>query len=115
MAYLLNYFRKTYQHFSNLTRTKRHLLTAVSVTGSLLVSPVLAVMAVGKFYFKLEFFKYVFLGVGVPIMLAYVYGVVPLSLCRNGGCGSGSGETPDASDVAYGTDDSEYLTLLNNG
>ncbi|KIH69481.1 hypothetical protein ANCDUO_00180 [Ancylostoma duodenale] len=27
------------------------------------------------------------LGVGVPIMLAYVYGVVPLSLCRNGGCG----------------------------
>lgn len=27
------------------------------------------------------------LGVGVPIMLAYVYGVVPLSLCRNGSCG----------------------------
>lgn len=26
-------------------------------------------------------------GVGVPIMLAYVYGVVPLSLCRNGSCG----------------------------
>lgn len=48
-------------------------------------------------------------------MLAYVYGVVPLSLCRNGGCGSGSGDTQDASDVAYGTDDSEYLSLLNKG
>lgn len=23
-------------------------------------------------------------------MLAYVYGVVPLSLCRNGGCGVGA-------------------------
>lgn len=29
-------------------------------------------------------------------MLAYVYGVVPLSLCRNGGCGVGSGSSkPD--------------------
>lgn len=28
-----------------------------------------------------------FLGIGVPIMLAYVYGVVPISLCRGGGCG----------------------------
>lgn len=27
------------------------------------------------------------LGIGVPIMLAYVYGVVPISLCRGGGCG----------------------------
>jgi len=26
-------------------------------------------------------------GVGVPILLAYVYGVVPISLCRSGGCG----------------------------
>ncbi|XP_011811048.1 PREDICTED: E3 ubiquitin-protein ligase RNF19B [Colobus angolensis palliatus] len=25
--------------------------------------------------------------IGVPIMLAYVYGVVPISLCRGGGCG----------------------------
>lgn len=28
-----------------------------------------------------------FEGIGVPIMLAYVYGVVPVSLCRGGGCG----------------------------
>lgn len=26
-------------------------------------------------------------GIGVPILLAYVYGVVPISLCRSGGCG----------------------------
>lgn len=26
-------------------------------------------------------------GIGVPILLAYVYGVVPVSLCRSGGCG----------------------------
>lgn len=33
-------------------------------------------------------------GIGVPILLFYVYGVVPISLCRSGGCGvstSGSG------------------------
>lgn len=26
-------------------------------------------------------------GIGVPILLAYIYGVVPVSLCRSGGCG----------------------------
>lgn len=31
------------------------------------------------------------LGIGVPIMLAYVYGVVPISLCRSGGCGVSAG------------------------
>ncbi|KAG7260063.1 hypothetical protein CRUP_007274 [Coryphaenoides rupestris] len=29
--------------------------------------------------------------IGVPIMLAYVYGVVPISLCRSGGCGVSAG------------------------
>lgn len=28
-----------------------------------------------------------FVAIGVPILLAYVYGVVPISLCRSGGCG----------------------------
>ncbi|VDO30350.1 unnamed protein product [Onchocerca flexuosa] len=41
-----------------------------------------------------------FIGVGVPIMLAYVYGVVPLSLCRSGGCGvSSSSSRSDESDL----------------
>ncbi|KAI8420693.1 hypothetical protein MSG28_007922 [Choristoneura fumiferana] len=38
---------------------------------SLLVSPIVAGLAVG---------------IGVPILLFYVYGVVPVSLCRAGGC-----------------------------
>ncbi|KAK6763612.1 hypothetical protein RB195_024071 [Necator americanus] len=63
--------RKVHQRFLHHSRAHRRFLTVACVVGSLFVSPVLAVMAVG---------------VGVPIMLAYVYGVVPLSLCRNGGC-----------------------------
>ncbi|KAF3426782.1 hypothetical protein E2986_11432 [Frieseomelitta varia] len=39
---------------------------------AVLVSPLLAGLAVG---------------IGVPILLFYVYGVVPVSLCRSGGCG----------------------------
>ncbi|CAL8316239.1 unnamed protein product [Merluccius merluccius] len=35
------------------------------------------------------------LGVGVPLMLTYVYGVVPMSLCRNGWCRP-QGEPPDS-------------------
>ncbi|CAI4225964.1 unnamed protein product [Auanema sp. JU1783] len=64
--------RKVHQRFLHRSKLRRRTLTATCVAGSLVVSPVLAVMAVG---------------VGVPIMLAYVYGVVPLSLCRSGGCG----------------------------
>lgn len=47
-------------------------------------------------------------------MLAYVYGVVPLSLCRNGGCGSGSTDVTDTSDVAYG-EDIDDTNLLASG
>lgn len=38
----------------------------------LIAAPVMASLAVG---------------IGVPILLFYVYGVVPVSLCRSGGCG----------------------------
>ena len=44
----------------------------------LLATPVLATLAVGF---------------GVPILLAYVYGVVPFSLCRNGLCGVSTSST----------------------
>ncbi|VDM08049.1 unnamed protein product [Wuchereria bancrofti] len=87
--------RKVNQRFVHLTKIRRRCLTAGSVIGSLVVSPVLAVMAVG---------------VGIPIMLAYVYGVVPLSLCRNGGCGVGSGSAkPDQDDL----DDDEIWHEMN--
>uniref|UniRef100_A0A8R1DM84 RBR-type E3 ubiquitin transferase n=1 Tax=Caenorhabditis japonica TaxID=281687 RepID=A0A8R1DM84_CAEJA len=82
--------RKVHQRFNHKSKAKRRLLTATCVVGSLVVSPVMAVMAVG---------------VGVPIMLAYVYGVVPLSLCRNGGCGLSSSD----SSLALAAIDEEQL------
>lgn len=56
----------------------------------MLVSPVLAGLAVG---------------IGVPILLFYVYGVVPVSLCRSGGCGV----TTNGSGVRFDFDDETEL------
>nr|CAD7574952.1 unnamed protein product [Timema californicum] len=55
-------------------RTVQDVALAIEWTtdDGVLVSPVLAGLAVG---------------IGVPILLFYVYGVVPVSLCRSGGCG----------------------------
>ncbi|CAJ0945138.1 unnamed protein product, partial [Mesorhabditis belari] len=89
--------RKVHQRFSHQTKIKRRLITAACVAGSLVVSPVLAVMAVG---------------VGVPIMLAYVYGVVPLSLCRNGGCGLTEAQSVAALD---NLDEDELWNGAENG
>ena len=43
-----------------------------TVAGTVIIAPLVAALAVG---------------IGVPILLAYVYGIVPISLCRSGGCG----------------------------
>ena len=56
----------------SVARKKRNALVTTGVIASVCVSPILAVVAVG---------------IGVPILLAYVYSVVPISLCRSGGCG----------------------------
>ena len=51
----------------------------------------------------------------MPILLAYVYGVVPISLCRSGGCGvttTNSGGVRidfDESDVPVGTGAGTFL------
>ncbi|KAK1895551.1 E3 ubiquitin-protein ligase RNF19A, partial [Dissostichus eleginoides] len=60
----------------DIANHKRNLVIAGGVTLSVIVSPVVAAVTVG---------------IGVPIMLAYVYGVVPISLCRSGGCGVSTG------------------------
>uniref|UniRef100_A0A671TS41 RBR-type E3 ubiquitin transferase n=1 Tax=Sparus aurata TaxID=8175 RepID=A0A671TS41_SPAAU len=60
----------------DISKHKRNLVIAGGVTLSVIVSPVVAAVTVG---------------IGVPIMLAYVYGVVPISLCRSGGCGVSAG------------------------
>lgn len=64
--------RKLYTRYKKANKHKRNAFIAGGVTASVLVSPVLAGLAVG---------------IGVPILLFYVYGVVPVSLCRSGGCG----------------------------
>ncbi|XP_016355211.1 E3 ubiquitin-protein ligase RNF19A-like isoform X2 [Sinocyclocheilus anshuiensis] len=79
----------------DISKHKRNLVIAGGVTLSVIVSPVVAAVTVG---------------IGVPIMLAYVYGVVPISLCRSGGCGVSAGngkgvriEFDDENDMNVGT------------
>lgn len=57
----------------------------------LLVSPLVAGLAVG---------------IGVPILLFYVYGVVPVSLCRAGGCAAAPPQQPyeEERDAAHDAD-----------
>ncbi|XP_007488222.2 E3 ubiquitin-protein ligase RNF19A [Monodelphis domestica] len=78
----------------DISKHKRNLAIAGGVTLSVIVSPVVAAVTVG---------------IGVPIMLAYVYGVVPISLCRSGGCGVSAGngkgvriEFDDENDINIG-------------
>ncbi|KAJ8334921.1 hypothetical protein SKAU_G00405600, partial [Synaphobranchus kaupii] len=70
--------RKIYNRYEgkDISKHKRNMVIAGGVTLSVIVSPVVAAVTVG---------------IGVPIMLAYVYGVVPISLCRSGGCGVSAG------------------------
>ena len=52
-------------------------------------------------------------GIGVPILLAYVYGVVPISLCRSGGCGV---TTTHSGGVKFAFDDeAEHTTQGMHG
>jgi len=81
--------RKMYARHQELPRHRRNLRILGGVSASVLVSPVLAAVAVG---------------VGVPILLAYVYGVVPISLCRAGGCGV---STSSSGGVKFDFDDDE--------
>ncbi|XP_043917419.1 E3 ubiquitin-protein ligase RNF19A-like isoform X2 [Protopterus annectens] len=56
---------------ANTSGCKQCMIVASGVIFSIFVSPVIAAITVG---------------VGVPLMLSYVYGVVVLSICRNGWC-----------------------------
>lgn len=95
----------------DISNHKRNLVIAGGVTLSVIVSPVVAAVTVG---------------IGVPIMLAYVYGVVPISLCRSGGCGVSAGngkgvriEFDDENDMNIGsgaavTDTTSVADTRNN-
>lgn len=66
--------RKIHTRYKTAGKHKRNFAVLGGVTASVVVSPVLAGLAVA---------------IGVPILLFYVYGVVPVSLCR-AGCGEGT-------------------------
>uniref|UniRef100_A0A8C6S503 RBR-type E3 ubiquitin transferase n=1 Tax=Neogobius melanostomus TaxID=47308 RepID=A0A8C6S503_9GOBI len=68
---------------NNISGSKHYLTVASGVMMSMFVSPVIAAVTVG---------------VGVPLMLTYVYGVVPMSLCRNGWCRP-QGDPPESHNI----------------
>jgi E3 ubiquitin-protein ligase RNF19A len=84
-------------------RHKRNLAVTGGVVSAIIISPVLAGLAVG---------------LGVPILLAYVYGVVPISLCRSGGCGlatSPSGVKLDFDESDRESIDQPSAVISHNG
>lgn len=89
--------RKLHAKYSRQQTSKhrRNLIVTSGVMASILVSPILAGIAVG---------------IGVPILLAYVYGVVPISLCRSGGCGVST----SASGVRIEFDEENEIGMGNN-
>lgn len=64
--------RKMYEHYKTKNKHKRRIAVTFGVVVSIALSPFLAGFAVC---------------VGVPLLLCYVYGVVPIALCRSEGCG----------------------------
>ena len=77
-----------------MNQHKKNLLVTSGVVTSVLISPILTAVAIG---------------IGVPILLAYVYGVVPISLCRSGGCGIST----SPSGVRFDLNDEESEMELN--
>ncbi|KAJ8273072.1 hypothetical protein GJAV_G00097080 [Gymnothorax javanicus] len=71
--------RKIHSHYEGkkTSHHRQNLAITGGVALSIITAPVIAAVSVG---------------IGVPIMLAYVYGVVPISLCRGGGCGVSRGK-----------------------
>ena len=89
--------RKLHARFTkreSLSRKNRNMMVATGVIASVCVSPILALVAVG---------------IGIPILLAYVYGVVPISLCRSGGCGV---DNIGSNDIIEVTEDSDGETTF---
>ncbi|XP_030749714.1 E3 ubiquitin-protein ligase RNF19A-like [Sitophilus oryzae] len=81
--------KKLYARYKTANKHRRNAAIVGGVIASVMISPLLAGLAVG---------------IGVPILLFYVYGVVPVSLCRSGGCGGSpaadEAPTPDAPDTS---------------
>lgn len=61
-----------YNRFRESKKRKRRSIVTASVLASIIISPVLAGLAVA---------------LGIPALLFFVYGIMPVSLCRQGECG----------------------------
>ncbi|CAH0723553.1 unnamed protein product, partial [Brenthis ino] len=72
--------RRAHRRLRRARPARRRAAVAAAVAAALIVSPLVAGLAVG---------------IGVPILLFYVYGVVPVSLCRAGGCAAPPDEPRD--------------------
>ncbi|KPJ04334.1 E3 ubiquitin-protein ligase RNF19A [Papilio xuthus] len=83
--------RRAHRRLRRASPARRRAAVAAAVAAALLVSPVVAGLAVG---------------IGVPILLFYVYGVVPVSLCRAGGCAAAPPPQPyeEERDAAHDAD-----------
>lgn len=89
--------RKLYTRYKAANKHKRNAAIVGGVIASVMISPILAGLAVG---------------IGVPILLFYVYGVVPVSLCRSGGCG-GSSSSDDSNIVTSRAADTTSIDAVS--
>ncbi|XP_074034112.1 E3 ubiquitin-protein ligase RNF19A isoform X2 [Leptinotarsa decemlineata] len=90
--------RKLYTRYKSSGKHKRNAAIVGGVFTSVLISPLLAGLAVG---------------IGVPILLFYVYGVVPVSLCRSGGCGGSSASEDSNIVTARGAPDATSMDAVS--
>ncbi|XP_037079370.1 E3 ubiquitin-protein ligase RNF19A-like, partial [Pollicipes pollicipes] len=89
--------KKIYARYRSGSRHRRNAAIGGGVLLAALTSPALSLMAVS---------------IGVPILLAYIYGVVPFSLCRAGGCGLST--TPQGVRFEF-DDENDALELAAGG
>lgn len=89
--------RKLYTRYKAANKHKRNAAIVGGVIASVVISPILAGLAVG---------------IGVPILLFYVYGVVPVSLCRSGGCG-GSATSDDSNIITSRAADTTSIDAVS--
>lgn len=74
-----------YQRHKNKSRARRNAIVVAGVAGAFVLSPLVAALAVA---------------IGVPVMLTYVYGVVPISLCRGANGNGHQSAAPATSSVS---------------
>ena len=68
---------------SEISKGKRRALVGLGSTLAFILSPLVAGIT-GDSYFRSIFVIFKLVGVGVPVIMMYVYGVIPITLCRTG-------------------------------